>query len=57
MTFLENNAMHEENFLSSWLREGRKDREGRTVEMDKETDEETSKKRGREKRRKERMRR
>ena len=42
-------AMHEENFLSSWLTEEGKDKEERIrMEIDKETKEETSKKRTRE---------
>ena len=46
-------AMHEENFLSSWLREGGKHKEEIIPEVHKETKEETSKKRRkREKRRK-----
>ena len=40
--------MHEENFLSSWLREEGKDKEERIMELDKETEEEASKKRTRE---------
>ena len=45
-------AMHEENFLSSWSREGGKHKEEIILEVHKETKEETSKKRRREKRRK-----
>ena len=41
-------AMHEENFLSSWLREDGKDKEESIMEVDKETEEETGKKRIRE---------
>ena len=37
-------ATHEENFLSSWLREERKDREERIMEIGKETKEEMGKK-------------
>ena len=40
-------AMHEENFLSSWLREDGKNKEERQLEADKETKEETGKKRRR----------
>ena len=36
-------AMHEDNFLSSWLREEGKDKEEINIEIDKETQEETSK--------------
>ena len=46
-------AMHEENFLSSWLREERNDREEWLKEVDKETDEETCKTRTREEERRE----
>ena len=38
-------AMHEENFLSSWLREDGKNKEERIMEVDKETEEETGRKR------------
>ena len=41
-------AMHEENVLSSWLREHGKNKEERIMEADKETKEETGKKRIRE---------
>ena len=41
-------AMHEENFLSSCLREEGKDKEERKKEIDKETEEVASKKRTRE---------
>ena len=37
-------AMHENIFLSSWLREDGKDKEERTMEIGKETKEETGKK-------------
>ena len=40
-------AMHEENFLSSWLREDGRAKEGRILEMDKEKREEWSEKRKR----------
>ena len=41
-------AMHEENFMSSWIREEGKHKEERIMDRDKETEEETSKKRTRE---------
>ena len=41
-------AVHEENFLSSWLRKDGKNKEEIIMEVDKETKEETSKKRKRE---------
>ena len=41
--------MHEEKFLSCWLREERKVKEGQILEMDEETKEVTSKKRIRDK--------
>ena len=41
-------AMHEENFLSSWLREDEKNKEERIMEVEKETREGTGKKRIRE---------
>ena len=40
--------MHEENFLSSWLGEGRREKEVRRVEMRNENDEERCDKRRRE---------
>ena len=41
-------AMHEENFLSSWLREDGREEEERTVDMSKENEEERGEKRRRE---------
>ena len=41
-------AMHEENFLSSWLRKEQEDKKGRKMEADRETKEDMGKKRTRE---------
>ena len=43
--FRECQAMNEENFLSSWLREDGKSKESRIIEVDKETKEKTGQKR------------
>ena len=37
-------SMHEENFLSSWLRKDEEDKKERTMEVDRETKEEMGKK-------------
>ena len=42
VTLSEHKAMHEENFLSIWLREDGKDKKERHMEVDRETQEEVS---------------
>ena len=45
MTSLEHKAMHEENFLSSWLREDGREREERTAKVGEDNEEESGEKR------------